>query len=112
MKKRPFSFRTGAALRTMIEHLPDPGIRWKSLDIVPNSGTTMDKKPATLYYRDPMAAIQSLLDRPSLAKHLEFSPRRVTVGNDAHKRVYSEMSTGDWWWDLQVRSSTVILTFS
>jgi hypothetical protein len=73
------------------------------LDIVPNSGTAVDLEPATLYYRDPLAAIQSLLDRPSLAEHLEFSPRRVTVGNDANRRVYSEMSTGDWWWNLQVR---------
>jgi hypothetical protein len=70
---------------------------------MPNSGTTVDLEPATLYYRDPLAAIQSLLDRPSLAKHLEFSPHRVTVGSDANRRVYSEMSTGDWWWNLQVR---------
>jgi hypothetical protein len=58
--------------------------------------------PVTLYWRDPLAAIQSLLDRPSLAEHLEYAPRRVWDDDTKENRVYNEIFTGDWAWKTQV----------
>ena len=84
----------------MIEDLPDPGPRWFVEGIIPISG-----KPChtvSLYFRDPVEAIKSLLRRPSLANCMEFAPRRVWSDETKKKRVYSEISTGNWWWRKQV----------
>jgi len=31
--------------------------------------------------------------------HLDFEP--VRVAESESRRIYSEMNTGDWWWDTQ-----------
>ena len=84
----------------MIEALPDPGPRWFVENVVPISGESV--QPVSLYYRDPVEAIKSLLRRPSLADSMEFAPRRSWSDEGKTKRLYSEMSTGDWWWRHQV----------
>jgi hypothetical protein len=89
----------------MIENLPDPGPRWFVEDIVPISGDLLH--PISLYYRDPIKAIKSLLRRPSLADSMEFTPRRVWSDASKTKRLYSEMSTAEWWWRNQVRPSHI-----
>jgi hypothetical protein len=50
-----------------------------AFQMVPDHGT-MKGAPGnevTLFYRDPLKAIQSLLDRSSLAEHMEFAPYRL-----------------------------------
>ena len=59
-----------------------------------------------VYHRNPLDVIQSILDRPSLSNHLEFIPRGVWTPENEHgerERVYSEIFTGDWAWETQVR---------
>ncbi|PVF95369.1 hypothetical protein CPB86DRAFT_865506, partial [Serendipita vermifera] len=90
---------TGAALRDRLEQLPDYGPRWLSRRIIPESGTI--KQPAILLYKDPLHAIQALLQKPSLEEHMEFAPRRSWQDQDRTIRLYSEMSTGNWWWRTQ-----------
>ncbi|PVF91792.1 hypothetical protein CPB86DRAFT_718777 [Serendipita vermifera] len=72
---------------------------WKAKDINPQSGTTVS--PITLYYRDPLECIQSLLDRPSLRDHMEYVPRQSWEDEEPSIRVYSEILTGDWAWETQ-----------
>ncbi len=55
--------------------------------ITPEAGTLkgLPDNQVVLLYRDPLKAIQSLLDRPSLADHMEFAPYRIfcpTTGGD------------------------------
>jgi hypothetical protein len=50
-----------------------------AFQMVPDQGT-MKGAPGnevTLFYRDPLKAIQTLLDRSSLAEHMEFAPYRL-----------------------------------
>ncbi|CCA74944.1 related to Zn-finger domain-containing protein-Laccaria bicolor [Serendipita indica DSM 11827] len=97
----PFFIATAASLRDRIEMLPSLGPRWQAIDILPGFGRP--KQPATLFFRDPVEAIQSLLVHPELTEHLEYAPRREwTSGNrDDESRIYSEMFTGRWIWDQQ-----------
>lgn len=99
------SFTSGTSLHAKIEALPDPGPRWFVENIVPISGESLH--PISLYYRDPLEAIKSLLRRPSLADSMEFAPRRVWSDKAKTKRLYSEMPTGEWWWREQVLPSCV-----
>jgi hypothetical protein len=86
----------------MVSSLPDPGPRWVGREIKPNHGTLVEGSIATLFYRNPIKLVQELLQRPSLAESLDYTPTRVYANEEKTKRVYSEMSSGDWWWRTQV----------
>jgi len=53
----------------------------------------------TLYYRDIFKCIQFLLANIPFQAHLDFDP--VHLADSEGRRMYSEMNTGDWWWDVQ-----------
>jgi hypothetical protein len=73
---------------------------WNTVEVIPRSGTTFS--PIHLCYRDPVQAVKSLLDRPSLAKHMSYIPQRHWRDKAEGKRVYNEILTGDWSWETQV----------
>jgi hypothetical protein len=97
---QPLSFKGGETMRERIESLPNAGPRWKELAVSPKDGTPLD--PITLLYRDPLEAIADLIARPAFADAMQFSPRKIWKDVGKTKRVYSEMSTGNWWWRTQV----------
>jgi hypothetical protein len=33
---------------------------------------------------------------------MRFAPEKAYEDSDAKNRIFDEMWTGDWWWDLQV----------
>lgn len=94
------SFKSARSLRDSIELLPDAGPRWKQREVVPEHGESMEQ--VTLFYKDPVEAVAHILSRPSLAPYLEFVPKKVWTDASKVERVYSEMCTGNWWWDVQV----------
>jgi hypothetical protein len=83
-----------------MERLPLSPMPWNPTDIQPLSGTLL--APATLYHRNPLDCIRSLLARPSLKDHLEYVPRRSWEDSERDVRIYSEIMTGDWAWETQV----------
>jgi hypothetical protein len=58
-----------------------------------------------IYYRDALDCIRTLWANPAFADKMVFAPERVFVRDpnnpEAQCRVYNEMWTGDWWWNLQ-----------
>ena len=38
---------------------------------------------------------------------LSYTPEKVYADAEGKERVYDEMWTGDWWWDVQVRDDSV-----
>jgi hypothetical protein len=40
---------------------------------------------------------------------LEFAPKRIWTDASKESRAYSEMCTGDWWWDVQVSTATAVV---
>ena len=55
-----------------------------------------------LFYRDPIGAVQYLLSNSALQEGIQWSPRKVYEDEGKTRRLFSDMSTGDWWWDTQV----------
>lgn len=110
----PPSFSSGATLNNRLESLPDIRMPWMATIIKPRLGTLLanDRDPhkdgVTLYHRDPLAAIQSLLDRPALQDHLEWAPQHVWTDETCTERVYSKIMMGNWAWETQVCSSFLI----
>lgn len=54
--------------------------------------------------RNPVDVVTELISRPEFAKTMHYAPERVYRDSDCNNRVYDEMWTGDWWWDIQVRT--------
>ncbi|KAI0071914.1 hypothetical protein K474DRAFT_1606079, partial [Panus rudis PR-1116 ss-1] len=58
-----------------------------------------------LWKRNPVDCIRELIGNPAFREHLNYVPQKV-YGEAFEKeeaRIWSEMWTGDWWWDIQDR---------
>jgi len=53
----------------------------------------------TLYYRDVFKCIQFVLAHPPFQADMDFEP--VRLADSEGRQIYSEINTGDWWWDTQ-----------
>lgn len=94
------SFKTAKELRSRIESLPK-GPLWKSTTWKTPYPT---KKPLTLYYRDPIECLQSLMSNPLLKGSIDFTPFKLWKTAERVVRVYNEWLSGDAAWKIQVRS--------
>ncbi|KAJ7036721.1 hypothetical protein C8F04DRAFT_1336137, partial [Mycena alexandri] len=95
--KMNLSFRTAKDLRSRIETLPK-GPEWKAM---PWTTTYPTKKPLTLYYRDPLECLQSLLSNPLIQDFVHFTPFRLWSNSAKLMRVYTEWLSGDVSWEIQ-----------
>lgn len=102
VKGAPFSFKSAYTLHRCLDQLPRAGPVWKSVILSPNTGTPKEGTPSMLFYRDPVGTVQYLLSNSALQEGIQWSPRKVFVDNRKTQRLFSDMSTGDWWWDTQV----------
>ena len=92
-------YSTSKELRNRIEMLP-PGPQWCSKEMETEAKTL---KKVTLYYRDPLQCIQTLMSNPMHADHLDFTPYRVYKTVQKQVRLYSKWLSGDVAWQVQVR---------
>ena len=52
-----------------------------------------------IYFRDIFDCIKFLLGHLPFAEDLDFAP--VQLFDSADNRIYTEMNSGDWWWETQ-----------
>ncbi|KAI0738856.1 hypothetical protein C8Q80DRAFT_1222176 [Daedaleopsis nitida] len=45
--------------------------------------------------------LRRVAGNPAFAEHLRYEPQKLFVDGQGQERLYDEMWTGDWWWDLQ-----------
>lgn len=92
------SFGTAKKLRGLAELLPKGPVWqckiWKT--VYPT------KKKLTLFYRDPLECIQSILHNPLMKDHIEFKPLHIFQSASRVMRVYTEWMTGNAAWSMQV----------
>jgi Plavaka transposase len=55
-----------------------------------------------LWLRDPVECIKELISNPAFNGSIAYIPERVYTDSTGQSRVYDEMWTADWWWDMQV----------
>ena len=55
-----------------------------------------------LFYRDVLGCIAEIYSRHALMLHLKFVPERHYVDADMTTRIYGNVFTGKWWWEVQV----------
>ncbi|KAH8101598.1 hypothetical protein BXZ70DRAFT_891549 [Cristinia sonorae] len=89
------SFTNVRHLNQIVDQLPTgrPRFRCKEINV---AGETYE-----VYYRDALECIKSLYGDPNFAGDLIFKPERHYTDADRTLRMYHDMHTGTWWWDLQ-----------
>ncbi|KAF8160343.1 hypothetical protein K438DRAFT_1619422 [Mycena galopus ATCC 62051] len=97
-QKLNLSFKTAMQLRSNIELLP-AGPQWKVMTWDTKPYPT--KKPLTLYYRDPLECLQSLLSNPLVQDFIYYTPFRLWETSAKLMRIYTEWLSGDTAWKYQ-----------
>jgi hypothetical protein len=98
-----------------IDELPTQGPQW-ICDIITVAGDRIDEdgkgmvEKLELWRRDPVKCVQDLMGNPSFQGHMAYAPERVYRDKQGNVRIYDEMWTANWWWDLQVNGNVNILT--
>ncbi|KAM6491449.1 hypothetical protein JOM56_013018 [Amanita muscaria] len=90
------SFKTVRELNSLIDtKLPGrPCFRQQSI--------TVGSESVMLYSRDIIESISALYGEPKFAHHLIHRPeRQYKKDGDKRMRVFHDMHTGDWWWEMQ-----------
>lgn len=59
-----------------------------------------------LWKRDPVACIRELIGNPRFINCMRYAPEHIYMDSNGTSRVYSEMATADWWWEIQVSSTS------
>jgi Plavaka transposase len=55
-----------------------------------------------LWKRNPVECIRELIGNPAFRDKMQYVPEKVYEDRDGKVRIFDEMWTGDWWWNLQV----------
>nr|VWO99055.1 Uncharacterized protein [Ganoderma boninense] len=98
------SFKNKVAMFRKVDALP-VGPRWYC-DIVNVTGDCVGPKgellteELDLWRRDAVDCIRDLIGNPAFKDVIVYEPTRVKRDG---QRYYSEMGTGDWWWNVQKR---------
>lgn len=102
------SFKNKYAFFKKVDALPR-GAKWQC-ELFEATGDELDesgnprKEVLELWKRDPVECIRKLLGNPGFKDSLHYAPERLYMDAEGRNRLYGNMWTGDWWWDLQVRS--------
>jgi hypothetical protein len=89
-----------------IDSLPTgPGWNRKMIsilgDMLDGEGQMLEEE-LELWTRDPVECIKDLMQNPAFNGSMAYAPERVYRDSRGTLRVYDEMWTGDWWWEVQV----------
>lgn len=83
------------------------------MELLPQAGNWMackldlgvvddDGEPIVMFYRDPIECIQKLFSKPEFKGKMVYAPQKEFRADNEEDRVYSEMWTSNWWWEIQV----------
>ena len=87
------------SLKKKIAQLPKLG-QWQEKNLVLVEDPTVEHK---IHHRDPLELIQGLWSNPTYVDDMVFAPRKLWSCHEKSSRLYNEMWTGNWWWNIQVR---------
>ncbi|KAH8101620.1 hypothetical protein BXZ70DRAFT_1019531, partial [Cristinia sonorae] len=89
------AFKNTRELNKLVDQLPSgrPRFRCKQLLV---GGEVLE-----VYYRDVLECVESLYGDPNFAADMIYTPERHYADPDHTIRVYHEVHTGKWWWEVQ-----------
>ncbi|KAI0311038.1 hypothetical protein OF83DRAFT_1087966 [Amylostereum chailletii] len=100
--KLRLSYKNTRELHTIVDSLPSrPAFVRHQIDV--------DGEVCDVYLRDAMECVRALYGAPEFASELIVVPERQYADLDETVRVYSDMHTARWWWNVQYPAHTDIM---
>ncbi|KAF8596468.1 hypothetical protein BDV93DRAFT_548345 [Ceratobasidium sp. AG-I] len=81
-----------------LDHLPY-GPKWFEDDITIGEGAY--RRTHTLFRRNIIEVIQELVGDARFKQYMRYAPERQWSSSKRTSRVYNEMWSGNWWWQMQ-----------
>ncbi len=70
-------------------------------DVIGKDGKPLSEQ-LDLWRRDPVECIRELIGEQALRDKMGYAPEQVFSDAKGTNRIYDEMWSGQWWWDVQV----------
>jgi len=89
------------------------GPEWKC-EILEITGDRKDENGNVLveevefWRRNPVECVRELIGNPAFEGFMKYAPERHYEDEELAIRIYDEMATGDWWWEVQVRAASAL----
>ena len=62
-----------------------------------------------LWFRDPVECVSELLANPAFIDFISYAPERVYSDNEGRERIFDEIWTANWWWEMQVSQTLAVV---
>lgn len=101
------SFESNYMFFKKVDSLPSSEASWKVEvfdavgDVVGEDGR-LKKEKVELWQRNPVDCIRELMGNPVFRDSIRYAPERQYADAGGKNRIYGNMWTANWWWDLQV----------
>ncbi|THG92766.1 hypothetical protein EW026_g8251 [Hermanssonia centrifuga] len=105
IKRCELSIRSKYTFFQCVDQLPeaDPWIYDELTvtgDVIGEDGKPLSER-LDLWRRDPVECIRELIGKPALRDSMGYAPEQVFADSNGTSRIYDEMWSGDWWWNVQ-----------
>lgn len=90
------SYTSSNGLNKKIDTLPTLCPKFRREEV------TVDGETFEIFHRNVLDCIAEIYGRHDLTPYLKFKPERHYVDADMTLRIYTDMHTGKWWWEVQV----------
>ncbi|KAF8577074.1 hypothetical protein K439DRAFT_1649164 [Ramaria rubella] len=100
------SYKDKCTLLQKIDALPSLGPSFKCETItvtgdIKDSDGNFVIEELELFHRDPVECVQELIGNPAFHTMLHYAPEQIFEDASCTERIYNEMWTADWWWEIQ-----------
>ncbi|KAI5987996.1 hypothetical protein EDC04DRAFT_2873305 [Pisolithus marmoratus] len=101
------SFKPARSLLKKVDSLcTRPAWTCKMIDVVGDvvgKDGTLRHEQLELWWQDPVECMEELIGNPAFWDVMVYVPKHAYADAQGEKRIYDEMWTGDWWWDVQTK---------
>ncbi|KAG8779913.1 hypothetical protein FRC12_023714 [Ceratobasidium sp. 428] len=91
-------WRNAAAMLDGIDKKLPHGPDWKATVL---SVGEDEEDLFVVYLRDVIEVLRELIGNSRFKRYMRYAPEKHWTSGNKKKRVYGEMWTGDWWWNMQ-----------
>ncbi|KAI6026905.1 hypothetical protein BKA83DRAFT_4463011 [Pisolithus microcarpus] len=76
-------------------------------DVVGEDGA-LKHEQLELWRRDPVECVEELIGNPAFRDQMAYEPERAYADEKGENRIYNEMWTADWWWEMQEMAPVIL----
>ncbi|KAI6027998.1 hypothetical protein BKA83DRAFT_4462563 [Pisolithus microcarpus] len=76
-------------------------------DVVGEDGA-LKHEQLELWRQDPVECVEELIGNPAFRDQMAYEPKHAYADEKGENRIYDEMWTADWWWEMQEMAPVIL----